>query len=801
MRAEREYLHTSVFPELETRLRQRHLHLEPIDLRWQLEAGSDDEELSNRLRTLGVCLGEINRARPFQVVLVGDRYGWVPPPERVEAAAEEAGFQTDAAGKSLLALEIEFGLRGDPHCRQQCFFYFRQPLDYDQMPPEAAADYRDDEHGDKLAELKERIEREMPDRVRRYHAEWDDENQTLAGLDELGRIVLEDLWQALDQQTHALADLPPPHWQDEQREALDQFVEARGRLLVGREQVVERLLDLARSPAAEGSPWGACITGASGAGKSALFAHVHRLLDKENVIRLVHAAGIGERSIQLDGVLRRWTAELARALEVDPPVDEASTSRQVEQAFAEFLARAAHERRVVLLVDALDQFEPTPRAQQSAWLPDPWPENARLIATTTPGPVSEALERRSGVELVPLAALQAEEARQMAEAVAGRRGRPLPPQVIDVLLAKQLPGGAAAAGIPLWLESAVEELALLDADEVARADRQANGSAQEQVDQLLLDVARDLPPDTERLWDWMLKRKEALLAPGWLSGFVNLIAASRSGLRESDLEVLLPKVVKLFAPTAPRQAWDGLKFAVLRRAFRGRLAQRGTDGGWDFSHAKFREIIHRRNLRDPQLVERLHTSIAYHLKSLPSSDPLRQTELMVHLIGSEDRLRAAHYYSGELAKQELAGATQALADHILAGSNQRPNVGLGWTASLLIEPKLKKSQVGVLCRRYNFELLRVLENNAPVDARRRLADATRQAAEELAEQDPENPQWRRDSVTSYRRLAEFHEEAGNQTEAETCWRRCHETLCAMRDAHVVLDPPLVELLNTLDQRL
>jgi hypothetical protein len=242
------------------------------------------------------------------------------------------------------------------------------------------------------------------------------------------------------------------------------------------------------------------------------------------------------------------------------------------------------------------------------------------------------------------------------------------------------------------------------------------------------------------------------------------------------------------------------------------LAERGADGGWDFSHAKFREIVERHYLRDPQLAHRLHASIAYHLKSLPASDPLRQRELMVHLIGSEDRLRAAHYYSEELPHDELAGATQALADHILAGSNQRPNVGLGWTASLLIEPKLKKSQVGALCRRYNFELLRALENNAPVDARRRLADATRQAAEELAEQDPENPQWRRHSVTSYRRLAEFHEEAGNQTEAETweagnrteaetCWRRCHETLCAMRDAQVVLDPPLVELLDTLDQRL
>jgi hypothetical protein len=492
---------------------------------------------------------------------------------------------------------------------------------------------------------------------------------------------------------------------------------------------------------------------------------------------------------------------LAGALDIDPPVDERSSSRQVEQAFSELLARAAQTRRVVLLIDALDELEPTPRAEKSAWLPDPWPENARLIATTVPGPVSEALERRSGVEHVPLGPLPTEEARRMAEALALRRGRPLPPEVIETLVSKQLPGGTPAAGVPLWLESAVEELALLDADDVAGAGRPASGASQEQLDQLLGEVADELPPDTERLCHWMLKRKEGLLGPGWVSGFVDLIAASRYGLRESDLAVLLPKVAKLFAPTAPRQAWDGLKFALLRRAFRGRLCQRGAAGRWDFSHGKLREIIRRRNLRDPQLVQRLHTSIAYHLKSLPPSDPLRQTEMMVHLIGSEDRLRAAHYYAGELPEEELAGATQALADHILAGSNQRPNEGLGWTASLLIEPKLKNTQVGVLCRRYNAELLNALQNNAPIDARRRLADATRQAAEELAEQDPDNPEWRQDSVASYRRLAEFHEEAGNQTEAETCWRRCQQTLRGLRDADVVLDPPLVELLNTLDERL
>lgn len=389
----------------------------------------------------------------------------------------------------------------------------------------------------------------------------------------------------------------------------------------------------------------------------------------------------------------------------------------------------------------------------------------------------------------------------MAEAVCRRRHRALDPKVLDVLSSKKLPGGAAAVGRPLWLESALEELNLLDADDLARTGARPEGTFREQLDLLILEVAETLPADLEALHGWILDRNQERLGTGWACGFANLIAAVRNGLRESDLEVLLPKITRLFDPTGPRQAWDGLRFAVLRRAFRGQLARCGADGGWDFAHARFRESIRRRYLRDPQLAQRLHASIAYHFKSLPTSDPLRQTEMMVHLIAGEDRLRAAHYYSSELPEKELAGATRALVDHILAGSSQTPNEGLGWTASLLIEPKLKRDQVGVLCRRYIGDLLNALEHNAPIDTCKRLAEATRQAAQELTEEEPGNLRWQQLLVASYRRLATFHEQSGNQPEAAACWRRCHDTLSAIRDAHGALDPPLAELLHDLDSRL
>src|SRR5580704_2250428 len=109
MQAERDYLRTRVFPELEERLRERRHHLEWVDLRVGVATAAVPDEHLRELHVLKVCLAEVRRCRPFLIVLVGDRYGWVPPAERIQAAAAEAGFPADTAGRSVTDLEIDCG--------------------------------------------------------------------------------------------------------------------------------------------------------------------------------------------------------------------------------------------------------------------------------------------------------------------------------------------------------------------------------------------------------------------------------------------------------------------------------------------------------------------------------------------------------------------------------------------------------------------------------------------------------------------------------------------------------------------
>ena len=90
--AERNALQERVFPRLRQLCQQQHgCRFQAIDLRWGVsnEASLDQQAMS-------ICLGEIARCqqdspRPNFIVLLGDRYGWCPPPAQIPAA-EFAGI-------------------------------------------------------------------------------------------------------------------------------------------------------------------------------------------------------------------------------------------------------------------------------------------------------------------------------------------------------------------------------------------------------------------------------------------------------------------------------------------------------------------------------------------------------------------------------------------------------------------------------------------------------------------------------------------------------------------------------------
>ena len=524
------------------------------------------------------------------------------------------------------------------------------------------------------------------------------------------------------------------------------------RNFVGRQAVIERLTGLCRSIVKDGAPWGACVIGEPGSGKSALFGEIVRRMKDSDALVLAHVAGPGPGASSVDAMLRRWINELGSALGVgEVDLSENADPKILDMTFASLLRRTASQRRVVVLIDALDQFKKTSRARLAACLPRPWPINARLVATAIAGGASKALAERPGVETLSLPPLDAAEARGIIESIGGASPPKLEPAVLDALLAKKH-AGEPAWGNPLWLVLALEELALIEAD---------TGTPPERLRQSMLDRVEAMPTDPVRFHRATFDRAAEQVGATTVPALLGLIVASRAGWREGDLQQLLPRV--------SGEPWDQQRFAALRRLLHGHIGQRGELGQWDFNHVQMRAAARSRlaalRVSEPQL----HLLIADHLLSLSPDDQLRATETMVHLLASSDDGRAARYYGdASLNDAEVDGATRVLSDAVTAPPAGTP-ASVARDLCRLLETA--DDTVGArLAERFLFNLDDALEHHAPVDARLMILNSVEQAFERLLRTDPGNAGWQRARAVAQDRIGDTLLAQGSLPEALKSFR-------------------------------
>ena len=186
-----------------------------------------------------------------------------------------------------------------------------------------------------------------------------------------------------------------------------------------------------------------------------------------------------------------------------------ATEEQLYAGFGQLLSWAAAQRRVIVLIDAMDQFDEFAQAAFVAWVREHWPPNARLVVTTTPRAPAASLADIGAIVAVPVPALVESEARAIAADVCARYHRQLPQPVMEVLIARRGGDGAAWA-LPLWLVLAAEELNLLDADDFARARHLYEGTDQERITALMCRLVAEMPDDVQGLYRAGLSRSETL---------------------------------------------------------------------------------------------------------------------------------------------------------------------------------------------------------------------------------------------------------------------------------------------------
>lgn len=200
MHGERDLLKNTITPLINNKLKQYGEDIDFIDLRWGINTSEmEDEESSKKI--LKVCLDEIDESRPYVIVFVGDRYGWIPPSSLIDETLKNKDINDIANDISVTNLEIEYSVFNKNNDDTRPLFYFRSIKNKEKMSEEEKKiyDIESPMGENKLKQLKEKIEALYPERVRHYELTYNELTHKLEGYDTLLKKLEDDVQKMLEE--------------------------------------------------------------------------------------------------------------------------------------------------------------------------------------------------------------------------------------------------------------------------------------------------------------------------------------------------------------------------------------------------------------------------------------------------------------------------------------------------------------------------------------------------------------------------------------------------------------------------
>jgi nephrocystin-3 len=564
---ERDLLVRKVFPELRRQCRERQVELVDVDLRWGVT-----EQEAQQGKVLPICLVEIERARPFFMGLLGERYGWVPDKEQFDQSLllEQPWLKAHRGGRSVTEFEILHGVLNNPKMAGRAFFYFRDP----KWSKRKGNAYRSEgpEHEARLKVLKDRIRKSGFPVVENYPTPTS-----------LADRVKEDLWKLIDE-AYPAAEVPDALTLERRRH--EAYGAVRLRMYLGGKKYFQSL-DAALG-ARRFRP--VLVTGASGGGKSALLANWVAQWSRNHpkAVVIVHHLGCGGDAADPVKMATRLMQELARVTgETFKP--ESEPEKQLEQ-LPQWLARASAwarrvKRQVILVLDGLDKVSDR---RHLRWFPSNLPAGVKLVASCLAGEIQQAAKDRLQWQDLAVKPLTKAEQRKFIKTYLGRFRKTLTLKQIRQVQEHELSGN------PLFLLMVLEELRVF--------------GVHEELDQRLNTLlspppskAKGEPPTVDDVFEHILARVEGDISPKAVRGVMEALWASRAGLFQDELLAI--------AKVAPAQ-WAEVRNALDESLYedRGRIR---------FGHDYLGKAVEDRYALTVRKQRRLHRQLAKYFEGLP----------------------------------------------------------------------------------------------------------------------------------------------------------------------------------------
>ncbi|MBQ9644525.1 MAG: DUF4062 domain-containing protein, partial [Lachnospiraceae bacterium] len=604
MQLERDALQTRVLPLLNATAEQYGQTVSFCDLRWGIDTSDLESEEGSR-KVLDVCLDEIDRCQRPMIVILGERYGWIPSEDLIRDAAERKQLQLESLKMSVTALEIEYGALGSDAHLDNTLFYFRD------MEGEVPADYQaeDPEHEEKLAALKHRINNLTGGRVKHYTLST--ESGTAEGIDQFCAMVTEDVRQMLLPQWEQYEALS-----EEERERLrhDSFVREKNELFRARTGLRDRLVEkiMQEQPLL-------VIKGAAGSGKSALLSAIAMKLRQLGQDAVPYISCLTLQSSTALSLVKSMCVELEKRLSFSSPDTEFQEEKEWLQ-YLESLCRemnAAAVSPVYFLIDAADQLFPDGLSDELAFIPKTLGKNVRMVVTC----LTDFSAGVHGYEtLQPMNRAEQEE---IITGMLSSRRREISRDVIRRMLEK------TSADNPLYLTQLLTRLLMMDRKDFSSII--LSGDGMDAITEYQCQIVEKAPEELGSLAAAVFSVAAERINKELIEKISGLLAVSRSGLRMADLQAVLP------------DTFNTLDFIHFVHYMSDSFIQR-EDGRFDFMHKSMREGI----LAQCGDTQALHAELAAGFEREPEEDPVRRTEMIYHVLMTRDTEKFLRYLSSTL---------------------------------------------------------------------------------------------------------------------------------------------------------
>ena len=630
MHEERDILHKRVIPELNEYAAQYGESVSLCDLRWGVNTEDLDSEEGSR-KVLSVCLDEIDRCRPYMIVLLGERYGWIPESETLqEIEKTRVGMNLEDLEKSVTALEIEYGALANKEQLEHTLFYFREF----EGPVPKKYGREDALHRRKLFELKDRIRKLSGTRVHTYTVSWDAQKNTLKGLENFTEQITADLKELLEEEWKGYAFLTP--FARDQRLQWD-FARQKSDQFRAREGLIDQYLNKLN----QGQNLLA-ISGASGSGKSTLIGRLAVRLQEQGKDVLPIFCGSTMFCNDAMDVIRYIVRfiedcfslehyEIKKSREVEELSFENETGYRENKTdadrWAERLADMCalytekSDRELVILIDALDQLFPDEIRDRLRFIPANLSSKVKMVCSFLDS--FDTGYHKKWEQEEQLLSLDETDKKAVIDGILYSQGRELSFPVIKKIMTKK------GSDTPLYLSLAVQRLVMMDQEDFEKIT--ATGDGMDAIAAYQIAVIDGLPENLEELCMALVHVVSEKLENNMAELAVRYIAVSRYGLRETDLEgIFVDQGIE----------WKNLDFTLFLRYMKSFFLLR-DDGRLDFTHQSIRMGV----LKNDVTEKELHRQILECLKKLNKWDGVRISEIIYHCWGADAQRFFVQYVS------------------------------------------------------------------------------------------------------------------------------------------------------------